>query len=72
MSTIKAATSIDELLDLLPEANGYLIERGLPCLVCGEPFWGSLGDLASKHGVEDIDSIVAELNAMLDAKGGPE
>lgn len=68
MTEIKAHTSIDELLELLPEANGYLIEQGLPCLVCGEPFWGSIGDLAGKHGVEDVERIVSELNEMLRAK----
>lgn len=68
MAAITVGTSIDELLELLPEANGYLIEQGLPCLVCGEPFWGSVGDLAEKHGIEDVGRIVGELNAMLDAE----
>lgn len=72
MSKITANTSIDELLELLPEANGYLIEQGLPCLVCGEPYWGSVGDLAGKHGVDDIDRVVSELNTMLEAKGGSQ
>ena len=70
MSSITAEISIDDLLDILPEANGYLIEQGIPCLVCGEAFWGSLADLAGKHGVEDIERIVGELNGMLDAKKG--
>jgi len=70
MATITTGTSIEELLELLPEANGYLIEQGLPCLVCGEPFWGSVGDLAAKHGVEDVERIVMELNGMFEAKEG--
>jgi len=72
MPRITASTSIDDLLDLLPEANGYLIEQGLPCLVCGDPFWGSIGDLARRRGIEDVDRIVGELNAMLQAKEGSQ
>ncbi len=72
MPRITGSTSIDDLLELLPEANGYLIEQGLPCLVCGEPFWGSIGDLARRRGIEDVDRIVGELNAMLEAKEGSQ
>ncbi len=72
MPRITASTSIDDLLDLLPEANGYLIEQGLPCLVCGDPFWGSIGDLARRRGIEDVDRIVGELNVMLQTKEGSQ
>jgi len=72
VATITVDTSIDELLELLPESNGYLIEQGLPCLVCGEPFWGTIGSLAEKHGVEDVDRIIRELAGMLDAKASSQ
>ncbi len=70
MKNITPDISVEELLEELPASNEYLIEQGLPCLICGEPFWGSLADLASKHGVEDVDRIVRELNDMLERKEG--
>ncbi len=57
--------TIEELLDEAPEANIFLIERGLPCLVCGEPFWGTLEDLARRNGVEDVDALVRDMNEYL-------
>lgn len=57
--------TIEELLDEAPEANTFLIERGLPCLVCGEPFWGTLEDLARRNGVEDVDALVRDMNEYL-------
>jgi len=58
--------TIEELLDEAPRANTFLIERGLPCLVCGEPFWGTLADLARRNGVEDVDALVSNMNAYLE------
>lgn len=62
---ITKETSVEDLLDLCPAANGHLIERGLPCIVCGEPFWGSVGDLARRYGIDDVDGLVDELNALV-------
>jgi len=61
--------TIEDLLDRAPKANLFLIERGLPCLVCGEPFWGTLADLARRNGIEDIDSLIADMNAYLKREG---
>jgi hypothetical protein len=42
--------AIEELIKACPQAVGLLIEEGLPCVVCGEPFWGTLDELArQKH-----------------------
>jgi hypothetical protein len=61
--------TIEDLLDEAPAANGFLIERGLPCLVCGEPFWGTIEDLARRNGVEDVEGLVSDMNDFLE--GGP-
>lgn len=63
-------TTVEELLDRCPAANGLLIERGLPCIICGEPFWGSIADLARRHGIEDIQGLLAELNALASREAG--
>ncbi|UCE27914.1 MAG: DUF1858 domain-containing protein [Candidatus Coatesbacteria bacterium] len=58
---ITAETSVEELLERYPWANAVLIQLGLPCVHCGEPFWGTLGELVENYG-RDIDEILAALN----------
>ncbi len=63
---ITANIKIDDLVRQHPEVVGFLIRKGLPCVVCGEPFWGTLGELARQKGFNDkqIDSLVAEFNQL--------
>lgn len=46
---------------------GLLIKKGLPCVVCGEPFWGTVEELARQKGWDDaqIDQLIVELNEEL-------
>ena len=39
---------IEDLVNELPEAVGYLREEGIRCLRCGEPIWGHLKMLQKK------------------------
>jgi hypothetical protein len=62
-SQVTRNTAIDELVNICPEVIGLLIEEGLPCVVCGEPFWGTLGELAASEGWNDaaIDRLVSKV-----------
>jgi Ni,Fe-hydrogenase I small subunit len=55
---------IEELVARYPGSVSFLIGKGLPCVVCGDPFWGSLSELARQNGwTEDrIESLVEEFN----------
>jgi len=57
--------TIDDLCQVHPELVSFLIEHGLPCVVCGEPFWGTLEELARQKGWDDarIDTLVGEFNS---------
>jgi len=33
--------SIEDLLDLIPDAGNYLSKKNIKCLACGEPVWVS-------------------------------
>lgn len=57
--------SIDDLIDHYPATTAFLIGRGLPCIVCGEPVWGSLKQLALDKNFteEEIESLTADLKA---------
>ena len=58
---------IEDLVELLPQSVSLLREKGIVCVVCGEPVWGSLNDLATQKGLSDesIERIVSELNQLL-------
>lgn len=58
---INPSITIEELIDHYPASTAFLIKRGLPCIVCGEPVWGSLRELAhDKDFSEDEIKILSE------------
>jgi methionine synthase II (cobalamin-independent) len=63
---IEKDISIEELVQILPASVRYLMERGIKCLACGEPIWGTLASAAREKGFSEhqLDSIVADLNAL--------
>ncbi|MFZ5979307.1 MAG: DUF1858 domain-containing protein [Candidatus Zixiibacteriota bacterium] len=65
--SIKKDILIEDLVRTYPQAVRFLIENHLPCVVCGEPFWGSLEELARQEDWDDrrIDDLVARFNASL-------
>ncbi|MDY0102980.1 MAG: hypothetical protein RBS07_08555 [Lentimicrobium sp.] len=62
--------TIEELIDHYPASTAFLIEHGLPCIVCGEPVWGNLRELALDKRFTDaeIDSLVEALKTHLNTK----
>jgi hypothetical protein len=59
---ITADDNVEELLEKYPEANRFLMKRGVICVQCGETYWGKLGDLIDEKKL-DKQEIIAELNA---------
>ena len=55
---------IEDLVKLKPDSVVYLMEKGIRCLRCGEPIWGSLETAAKEKGFNDkeISKFVAEIN----------
>ena len=64
--TVTPSTSIEELVNAIPEAVTYLMRHGIRCIRCGEPIWGTLEDAAREKGFgdEEIQRFVAELNTL--------
>ena len=69
MTGIESDSSVEEILERHPGLTRVFVRFNVPCLVCGEPFWGTVGQLAAKHGV-DLEVLLAELNAALKASEG--
>jgi len=69
MMEIRKNTTIEELVEKVPESVAYLSKKGIRCIMCGEPIWGTLEEAAQEKGVsdEEIDQVVQELNALAEA-----
>jgi molybdenum-dependent DNA-binding transcriptional regulator ModE len=55
---------IEDLVRIIPNSVVYLMEKGIRCLRCGEPIWGSLENAAKEKGFSDkeIVNFVNDLN----------
>ena len=61
---------IEDLVKILPRSVSYLREKGIRCLRCGEPIWGTLEEAAVQKGFNenDVDKFVEDLNSHLGKK----
>lgn len=61
---IDSESRVEELVEANPEVVRFLIRYGLPCVVCGEPFWGTIGELAEQKGFgkDQIEKLIADMN----------
>jgi methionine synthase II (cobalamin-independent) len=59
-------TLIEDLVSRVPKAVGYLMNKRIKCLACGEPIWGTLEEAAKAKGFsdEEIALFVRELNEL--------
>ncbi|HYX06756.1 MAG TPA: DUF1858 domain-containing protein [Bacteroidales bacterium] len=63
---IEKDITIEELVEKVPQSVKYLMDKGIKCIACGEPIWGTLEEAAKQKGFDDaaIDEVVSELNAL--------
>lgn len=63
---IKKDILIEDLITEYPFANQYLMEKGIRCIRCGEPIWGTLEQAAKEKDFsdEDIQHFVDEMNQL--------
>lgn len=61
---ITKKTTIEDLVEIKDEAVQYLKNKGIRCILCGEPIWGTIEEAAKEKGFsdEEISEIVVELN----------
>ena len=64
--TITKDTTIEELVEKVPQAVTYLSRAGIRCVLCGEPIWGTLENAAKEKGFtdDDIARFVDDLNKL--------
>ena len=56
---------IEDLVQEHPNAVGFLMRKGIVCIQCGEPVWGTLAEAAGRKKIANIEEIVVELNEHL-------
>ena len=64
---IERNTLIEDLVEKHPKAVRFLMLRGIRCIACGEPMWGTLESAAKQKGYRDdeITQLVKDLNQTL-------
>ncbi len=57
---------IEDLLKEVPQSVTYLMNKGIRCIVCGEPIWGTLESASKEKGFSEVDitRFVKEINEL--------
>lgn len=68
MAIVTREMTVEDLVDRHPTSVRVLLKRGIQCLVCGEPVWGTVEELARSAGLSDpgIEELLSELNTVLE------
>ena len=61
--TIDPDMTIEELVREYPKSVRFLSRKGIKCIACGEPIWGTLREAALEKGFDEkqIEQIAVEL-----------
>ncbi len=62
---INPTDSVEELVESYPQIVSFLLRKNIVCVKCGEPYWGTIGELIAGKG-GDVNALLAELNSELD------
>ena len=57
---------IEDLVRDYPEVISPLAEFGIICIACGEPVWGTLGELIDTKGLHNKSEIVEKINKIIE------
>jgi methionine synthase II (cobalamin-independent) len=58
--------TIEDLVNEKIDSVRYLADKGIKCIACGEPIWGTLEEAAREKGFgdEEIERFVKDLDAL--------
>ncbi|MEK7263138.1 MAG: DUF1858 domain-containing protein [Bacteroidota bacterium] len=61
---------IEDLISEFPTSVSYLMGKGMKCIACGEPIWGTLESATNEKGFSalQIQNFVNELRALAQQK----
>lgn len=60
-------TTIEDLVKLYPFTVKYLMHKGIKCIACGEPIWGTLGSVIREKGFDKafLENCIKEINELI-------
>lgn len=58
---------IEDLVADHPEVVSILTRKGVICIQCGEPIWGTLGEALDRARIEDQQELINELNEAVES-----
>ena len=63
---INKEITIEDLVDNYPFSVRYLSDKGIKCVACGEPIWGTLEEacIEKNFSQDDITKFVNEINEL--------
>ncbi len=63
---ITKTIQIEDLVEDYPFAVLFLKEKGIRCIMCGEPIWGTLEEACKEKDFSDekIEELINELNKL--------
>lgn len=67
MKEISPSILIEDIVEMSAELVSYLSEKGIRCIRCGEPIWGSLEEAALEKGFNynEIQMFVQEMTEIM-------
>ncbi|UCF63358.1 MAG: DUF1858 domain-containing protein [bacterium] len=63
--SISGTTTIEDIVTNFPKLIRPLMEYGIKCVACGEPIWGTLEENAAEKGIQNLETIIENLNIMI-------
>jgi hypothetical protein len=59
-------TTIEDLINIVPKSISYMMDKGIKCMACGDPIWGTLESASKAKGFSDeqIAEFVSDLNRL--------
>lgn len=57
--SIDPDAAVEDIIEKYPRAVDFLMQRGIICIRCGAPVWGSLADLIKQSGAEVTETTRA-------------
>lgn len=61
MNKITGKMTVEEVLEKYPKTVKVFMDLRIPCLVCGEPLWGTIEETAESYKVE-LPLLLKRLN----------
>jgi hypothetical protein len=58
---LKPTDKVADAIEKYPDLNNFLNKKGLRCILCGEPVWGTLAEMIQSKGM-NVDAIMKEIN----------